>query len=81
MLFGTFLICIEVSTFPTCIRRRNSPTGIPKSLDIVMLLVLVLLWTEALLQHIVFYVEEILSLGKERNKMLLSDHPLNLSIG
>ena len=55
--------------------------GIPKYFDIVMLIGLVLLCTKALLQDIVFYLEEILSLGKARNKMLLPDHLLKLSIG
>jgi len=43
---------------------------IHKSLDIVILIGLVLLWVDALLQDIEFSLKEILFLGKTRNKML-----------
>ena len=45
-----------------------------------MLIGFVLLWIDVLLHDIVFFLEEILSLGKVRSKVLSLDHVLKLSI-
>jgi len=53
---------------------------IPKFLDIVTLIGVVLLRIDALPRDIVFYFEEILSHGKYKRKILLQDHLLRPSI-
>jgi len=51
------------------------------SLDVVMLIGVVLPWRDALLEDFFFSLQEILSLGRKRNKMLLHDQQLKLGIG
>jgi len=54
--------------------------GIPKLLSIVLLIGLVLISIDALRRDIACCLEEMLSFGKARSKMLLTNHMLKRSI-